>query len=106
MPTFVLIQYEKKRGKAGRASIAGTLPAGLDYLSASCLGITPFGPKAAAHPGDATPPRGLSPFGFARVGNLEPTELAGSPELWQVAFLGGTEPRAARSGKDPGEQCK
>ena len=36
---------------------------------------------------------------------LDQQKPTGSPE-WQVAFLGETEPRAARPGRDAGEQCK
>ena len=50
-------------------------------------------------PGDATPPRGLSPFGsFARAGDLGPNDDSPLVGTWQVAFLGEIEPRAARPG--------
>ena len=45
--------------------------------------------------------RGLSPWG-ARVGDLEPCENS-ARRSWQVAFLGKTEPRAARPEDVPGD---
>jgi hypothetical protein len=42
---------------------------------------------------------GAFPIANARAGDLGTTEATRSPETWQIAFLGGTEPRAARPGK-------
>src|SRR5258705_12212443 len=48
--------------------------------------LIPPGPRDVGGPGDATPPRGLSPFGFARVGDLGPNENCRSPELGRAPF--------------------
>jgi hypothetical protein len=46
--------------------------------------------------------RGLSLLGpFARVGDLGPTNASSLAGIWQIAFLGETEPRAARPGRMP-----
>ena len=39
----------------------------------------------------------------ARVSDLEPTDTLRLAGRWQIAFLGETEPRAARPGRDAGE---
>src|SRR6476620_6750742 len=71
----------------------------LSRPGSSCLG--PFGPKDAGGPGDATPPRGLSPFGFARVGNLEPTELAARRNFGRSPFWEGPSHALPDPGKTP-----
>ena len=79
-------------------SIAGTLSAGLGYLSASCLGIPPLAPRTWGAL-VSWPIRGPSPFGsLARAGDLGPKEASPLGGTWQVAFLGEIEPRAARPG--------
>jgi hypothetical protein len=42
---------------------------------------------------------GAFPIANTRAGDLGTIEATRSPETWQIAFLGGTEPRAARPGK-------
>ena len=51
----------------------------------------------------ASPPMQSARRGPARVGDLEPTETYRLAGTWQIAFLGQTEPRAARPGRDAGE---
>jgi len=93
MPAFVLIQYKHRGNSPGRARLP------------QCVLLRdnpfPFGPKDAGGPGDATPPRGLSPFGFARVGNLEPTELAARRNFGRSPFWEGPSHALPDPGKTP-----
>jgi hypothetical protein len=66
----------------GTDGCSGTLPAGFDYLSASCLGkLHPLGPnKDAGGPGLLAGTGAFSPV-IARVGDLGPTNASRSPDL-------------------------
>jgi len=96
MPTFALIQYKHRGNSPGRARLPQCV----------LLRDNPFWPQGRGRPRRCNTSSG--PFPIRLCARWQPwtNRASRSPELWQVAFLGGTEPRAARSGKDPGEQCK